>query len=353
MSKYDKHFIDKQARLFGYQSSSFEKVARLIDVLRFLNETQEMQDNLALKGGTAINLTIFNLPRLSVDIDLDFAQNLTKEETKIKRERIKSVLEQHMTAEGYTKSPKSKETHILDSYVYSYMNTAGNTDNIKVEINYSLRCHVLPTEKITIKTADTFSNFEAHTLSPIEIYASKIVAFDDRAAARDLYDLNNMIYYGLFDEQQLEMLRKCAVFYSAITGDIAEQPFTFNKTDSINYHKIKTDLYPMITNKERFDLEVTKERVTSFLQDFMTLNDSEKSFLHQFGLGKFKPEILFNDPQIIERVSGHPMAVWRTSQQKPSKNLKDKLTEKKEQAAKINANREKPDKPKKSLDEEL
>jgi predicted nucleotidyltransferase component of viral defense system len=37
-------------------------------------------EHLALKGGTAINLTIFNLPRLSVDIDLDYTQNVDREE---------------------------------------------------------------------------------------------------------------------------------------------------------------------------------------------------------------------------------------------------------------------------------
>lgn len=35
---------------------------------------------LALKGGTAINLTIFNLTRLSVDIDLDFSENVTRDD---------------------------------------------------------------------------------------------------------------------------------------------------------------------------------------------------------------------------------------------------------------------------------
>ena len=39
-----------------------------------------LSETLALKGGTAINLTIFNLPRLSVDIDLDFSQNLPRTE---------------------------------------------------------------------------------------------------------------------------------------------------------------------------------------------------------------------------------------------------------------------------------
>ena len=40
---------------------------------------------LALKGGTAINLTIFNLPRLSVDIDLDFSENINRDEMLEKR----------------------------------------------------------------------------------------------------------------------------------------------------------------------------------------------------------------------------------------------------------------------------
>ena len=42
--------------------------------------------------GTAINLTVFNLPRLSVDIDLDFVPNLTREETVNERERLTEIL---------------------------------------------------------------------------------------------------------------------------------------------------------------------------------------------------------------------------------------------------------------------
>lgn len=41
-----------------------------------MEQNAATRDCLALKGGTAINLTIFNLPRLSVDIDLDFSENL-------------------------------------------------------------------------------------------------------------------------------------------------------------------------------------------------------------------------------------------------------------------------------------
>ncbi len=48
-------------------------------ILEFLNTREYMCEHLLLKGGTAINLTVFNLPRLSVDIDLGYIPNLTRE----------------------------------------------------------------------------------------------------------------------------------------------------------------------------------------------------------------------------------------------------------------------------------
>lgn len=48
-----------------------------------------LSNALALKGGTAINLTIFNLPRLSVDIDMDFSENVPREEMLAIRKQIK------------------------------------------------------------------------------------------------------------------------------------------------------------------------------------------------------------------------------------------------------------------------
>lgn len=52
-----------------------EKVYRLIDILEFLNKEPKLTGRLGLKGGTAINLGIFDFPRLSVDIDLDYLVN--------------------------------------------------------------------------------------------------------------------------------------------------------------------------------------------------------------------------------------------------------------------------------------
>lgn len=311
MPRYDKVLLAEQAKKYGFQASSFEKVSRLVDILRFMNETPELRDSLALKGGTAINLTVFYLPRLSVDIDLDFTGDFSREETKQRRDRITSVIERYMTAQGYVQKGKSKRTYILDSFVYSYTNAAGNADNIKVEINYSLRCHVLPEITAFSQTSEAFASFPIRTLNPIEIFGSKIVALSGRAAARDLYDLNNMILFGLFDESEFAMLRKCAVFYLAVAGDEGARDLAFGRVEDITSYKIKTDLIPMVRNAEFFDLPAAKQRVSSFISDNLTLQESEKEFLRRFAEGHYKPQILFNDPEIVKRIEHHPMAAWR------------------------------------------
>lgn len=78
MMKYDRIALGRQARELGFVRDTFEKVCRLADVLAFMEQDIALKNALALKGGTAINLTIFDLPRLSVDIDLDFSEALDR-----------------------------------------------------------------------------------------------------------------------------------------------------------------------------------------------------------------------------------------------------------------------------------
>ena len=76
MPQYNRRELDVKAHEYGFNRDTFEKVLRLRTILEFLNTHEYMYEHLMLKGGTAINLTVFNLPRLSVDIDLDFVPNL-------------------------------------------------------------------------------------------------------------------------------------------------------------------------------------------------------------------------------------------------------------------------------------
>ena len=100
-------------------------------------------------------------------------------------------------------------------YVLNYKNSGGVNDAIKIEINYSMRCHIFESELRYIETGGILDSAKIRTLAPIEIFASKINALISRAAARDLYDINNMILYSLFDEQETELLRQCVIFYTS------------------------------------------------------------------------------------------------------------------------------------------
>jgi len=88
LSNYDIIYLGKKAKELGFMRDTLEKVTRLADILEYFNTNPILKDNLALKGGTAINLTIFNLPRLSVDIDMDYLITNNREEMLEGREVI-------------------------------------------------------------------------------------------------------------------------------------------------------------------------------------------------------------------------------------------------------------------------
>ena len=41
------------------------------------------------------------------------------------------------------------------------------------------------------------------------------------------------------------------------------------------------------------------------------LSDNEKEFVKEFANKNYRPELLFKDKEIVERISAHPMALWR------------------------------------------
>ncbi len=315
MSNYDILYLGKKAQELGFVRDTLEKVTRLADILEYFNTNPILKDSLALKGGTAINLTIFNLPRLSVDIDMDYLITNSREEMLESREIINYAIDRYMVSQGYLKHPKTKNHHSLDSWVYDYTGAGGNKDHLKVEVNYLLRAHVLEAEERLIMTEHLSSEYKVKSLAPIEIYGSKVNALLSRAAARDLYDVRNMIQYGLFNESEEEMLKKCVVLYAAISGrDInnINKNFDAKMIDSITKRKIKTDLNPVIRIKDDFELEPAMKLVKEYISDLMVLTNEEKKFLDRFENGKYYPELIFEDEKILERIRNHPMALWKT-----------------------------------------
>lgn len=205
----DRVTLGRMAKKMGFVRDTLEKVCRLADVLKFMEDDELLSIGIAIKGGTAINLTIFDLPRLSVDIDLDYCKSLDREEMLKDRDIITDRINKYMVANGYALSSKSKNYHALDSFVYEYVNVGGVKDNLKIEINYMLRAHVLPVARREVKLPWSQDKLTVLSVAPLEMFASKTVALLTRTAPRDLYDVHNMVKFGLFDESEEERFRQC------------------------------------------------------------------------------------------------------------------------------------------------
>lgn len=315
MPMYNKSGIAAEASKHGFQRDVFEKVLRLKTVLDYFQEEPALREHLLLKGGTAINLTVFSLPRLSVDIDMDYMPNDSKENMMATRGKISKVVKEYMESEGYQLSDNSRFSHSLDAFHFLYMNSGGNRDMIKIELNYSLRAHVLHPTRRELLT-DAFGDKSClYTVHPIEIFAAKANALLSRAAARDLYDFNNLVTSDLFQNKtEADLLRKTIIFYATISAETVNKTFDTSAIDSLTFSKIRRDLFPVLTKSEaksHFQLEQYKNAAKEYIHNLMVLTPEEKEYMDRFVKGEYNPELLFSNPEILSQIENHPMALWK------------------------------------------
>lgn len=313
MPTYSKMEMAELAAKYGFQRDTFEKVLRLKKILERFQQDDLLNKHLILKGGTAINLTIFSLPRLSVDIDMDYVPNDSRDDMLSEREKISETIKIIMEDEGYQLASNSRFSHSLDAFHYQYQNSGGNRDMIKIELNYSLRAHILEPQYRPTLTDAFDGTMELLTVHPLEIFAAKANALLSRAAARDLYDFNNFVNGNLFTEER-DLLRKAIVFYATISAETVNRTFETSAIDSITFTKIRRDLFPVLTRMEardHFDLDQYKADVKLYLQKLMDLSGGEKAYMDRFIEGEYRPDLLFDDEAIIARIKNHPMAIWK------------------------------------------
>lgn len=157
-------------------------------LLRTIPEIASESD-FALKGGTAINLFVRDLPRLSVDIDLvylpvsDWTTSLNAVRAGL--ERIARRLENRL---GF-----KVERHLLPDGKRLLVHSAGTA--IKVEVSPVLRGTVFPAEMRAVSPGveDRFGFAEMQIVSLADLYAGKMAAALDRQHPRDLFDIHHLL----------------------------------------------------------------------------------------------------------------------------------------------------------------
>jgi len=168
----------------------FKQAELLLRILPLIHK----EDVFALKGGTAINFFVRDLPRLSVDIDLTY---LPVNDRGYALNEIRSRL--FLISEGIKRRIPGTEIipkRIHGSEVVKGLVVDREGITVKIEPNLVLRGSVYPPEikPLSKKAQDLFElSVQSRTLSPYELYAGKICAALDRQHPRDLFDVHLLL----------------------------------------------------------------------------------------------------------------------------------------------------------------
>jgi predicted nucleotidyltransferase component of viral defense system len=163
----------------------------------------------ALKGGTAINLFIRDMPRLSVDIDLAYLpiqdRDTSLYEIDMAMKRIKKDIASLFSSMEITES----FLPFTDKCIR--LTVKDNNAQIKIEVTPVLRGSINQpiVKKISSSTEAKFGKVSMQLLSFEDLYGGKICAALDRQHPRDLFD----IYYLLENEGISEKLKNSFIIY--------------------------------------------------------------------------------------------------------------------------------------------
>ncbi len=143
----------------------------------------------ALKGGTAINLFLRDMPRLSVDIDLAYLPVADRDSSLAGIDMALGAIAEDI--EMHIPHTQVKAVVLKGTGMYFKLLVWQGDTNVKVEVTPVLRGSVYPSEnrRISARAENTFGFASMTLLSFEDLFAGKICAALDRQHPRDLYDV--------------------------------------------------------------------------------------------------------------------------------------------------------------------
>jgi predicted nucleotidyltransferase component of viral defense system len=161
-----------------------------LDTVRLLTQVAPIvfaDSVFALKGGTAINLFVRDMPRLSVDLDLVFPDyTLPREEALASINKAIRNAAERLTTRGFL-------THTIasaDAGETKLLVRRGSVE-LKVEVNFVMRGTVHPVRNASLSPRASevlLADLELPVVSLEDMYGGKLVAAMDRQHPRDLFD---------------------------------------------------------------------------------------------------------------------------------------------------------------------
>jgi len=235
------------------------------------------EKTLALKGGTAINLFLRNMPRLSVDIDLTYLPfdnretaltNISDTLGRIRERILKSI-------PGTTVNNHTIEGNDVKLLVQS------QKAQIKIEVNTITRGHLHPARLLQVNeiVQERFKKFAAiQVVSDAELYGRKICAALDRQHPRDLFDVYLLFQEAGFNEDVKNGFIEALVSHMRTMHEVL-QPHLLDQRSA--FDKQFQGMSDIEFTYE--DFEVTREQLVKVVNS--NLSETDRSFLLSFKRG--------------------------------------------------------------------
>tara|TARA_R110000868_G_scaffold144959_1_gene364441 strand:- start:1520 stop:2482 length:963 start_codon:yes stop_codon:yes gene_type:complete len=308
-----KQQLIKEAKSRGYKPEILEKVYRLLDIFKQIMSVPYLAERLALKGGTALNLFCFqDIPRLSVDIDLNYIGELDREKMLEEKLVVIDAIHQILLQNQFERH-RSPMHHAGGKMVWFYNSLLGQRGSLEIDINFMYRQPLYPIVYQASNINDDES-WQAPMLDVHEIAAGKLSALFNRHASRDLFDAHYLMTKVELDAKKL---REAFVIYLAMTqvdlSSLESRITEYDLTDLRNrlLPVMHQESLPRTLPKLKVWAETMVAELQYALSVILPLNENEEKFIQQIRIeGKVSPELVTHDEALANKIISHPGIGW-------------------------------------------
>lgn len=302
----DRRYFARIATESGFRAGPLGTVFRLADLLGRIDD--RFGNEFLLRGGTALNLLHLDVPRLSVDIDLDFVGTPDAEEAQRRRPELLAELEALARSVGYD-AVQERASYAMAHLRLAYVDAEDRPAFLKLDVNFLDRVPVLPPDRLPVRHpfADDLPPSEMQTLVLAELAAAKTIALVRRALARDLFDVAMLAALAGIED---ELLRTVLVVRGAGYPSPSPADYSARVVDQVRPVRWRSEVMALVRRPIPVTFEVAKQRAVGFLGRAAVLSDGHREFLQALELGELHPEFLPGG-QFEDRVSVNPALLWR------------------------------------------
>ncbi|HAJ26304.1 MAG TPA: nucleotidyl transferase AbiEii/AbiGii toxin family protein [Syntrophus sp. (in: bacteria)] len=310
-----------QAEATGFRPDMLEKVGLLLQLLDAVRSHPFLKDKLVLKGGTALNLFIFDIPRLSIDIDLNYVGAADREAMLKERPKVEEALQAVFSREGFSVRRVPAE-HAGGKWQLRYPSAGGQGGNLEVDVNFMFRIPLWPVKNMNSRPVGIWQAVGIQIVDIHELAAGKLSALLSRRQARDLFDCSNIFH---LDGLDLECLRLAFIVYGAMSRK-DWRTVTPNDVD-FDIADLEQRLIPTLraAGIERLPQnhfgKGLVEDCRNLLAALLPFTEAEMEFLNRvLDKGEIEPELLTDDVDLQNRIKKHPLLEWKAVNVREFKN---------------------------------